>query len=114
MTISKSLLLLTSLLLCTSTLWAQRKKTDRVRSTYNFVGPVKDGLILVHRGGERAHPKLGLYGTDGVFGYIDIAGTVVVKPVYDYARDFNNGFAVVGKGVGIDRKFEQSTEAGVR
>ncbi len=36
--------------------------------------------------------------TEGVFGYMDRKGKMVVKPWYDSARDFHEGLAVVGIG----------------
>ena len=34
----------------------------------------------------------------GKFGYIDHTGSFVIRPIYDYAYDFSEGYAVVGIG----------------
>lgn len=79
--------------------------TEREAKKYNYVGPVSEGLVLVHTGGQAANPKLGRYHTDGRFGFTDTSGRVVVEPLYDYARDFVGGLAVVGCGKGEERRF---------
>lgn len=78
---------------------------EREAKKYNYVGPVSEGLVLVHKGGQAANPKLGRYNTDGRYGFTDTSGRVVVEPVYDYARDFEEGLAVVGRGKGEERRF---------
>jgi hypothetical protein len=44
---------------------------------------------------------------DGKWGYIDLNGHVVIKPVYDHAFAFSNGTAIVvigGKMINIDKE----------
>lgn len=78
---------------------------QQLRKKYNHVGELSDGLHLIHRGSEKAHPRLGRYRTDGQFGYADSTGKVVIEPSWNYATDFDGGFAVVGRGKGDNRKF---------
>lgn len=86
---------------------AQRRAAAKKdwKTKYDYVGAAYDGRILVHRGGERNNPRMGRFNTDGYFGYTDTCGTEVVPLVYDYADDFSNGFALVGKGEKDDRRF---------
>lgn len=88
--------------------YAQRSSSGskKLGSKYNYVGSGRDGRILVHRGGENSDPRQGMFRTDGFFGYTDTLGREVVPLVYDYARDFSGGFAVVGRGEkGEERRF---------
>lgn len=78
---------------------------QHLRKRYNYVGKLSDGLVLIHRGAENTHPSLGRYRTDGQFGYADTTGKVVIDPTWNYATDFEEGFAVVGRGKGAKQKF---------
>ena len=43
-------------------------------------------------------PQMSLRSKGGKFGYIDHTGSFVIRPIYDYAYDFSEGYAVVGIG----------------
>lgn len=53
-----------------------------IEPQYEYAGHFKDNLALVK--------------VDDKYGFIDKKGTFVIKPIYSYARDFVNGFAVIG------------------
>ena len=80
--------------------------------TENFgcgVAPVKfkDDLFLVDHKGKRASKKLpyryvsqfveerAIYQVDGLYGYLDTKGQVVIKATYENAKSFQNGLAFV-------------------
>lgn len=105
--IKRSVIFIILLLLASTGSYAQRGSATKKghRAAYDYVGAERDGRILVHRGGEGSNPRMGRFNTDGYFGYTDTCGTEVVPLIYDYANDFSEGFATVGKGKKDDRRF---------
>jgi hypothetical protein len=73
---------------------------------YGYIN--KAGKIVINMNGASFHEGFAFVGKgEHQYGYIDTTGKVVVPLKYDsiWANEFHNGFAVVGKDFGPERKF---------
>lgn len=50
------------------------------------------------KGGDPESQSRDRYANNGLYGYADTLGREIVEPRYDYASDFWNGYATVGRG----------------
>jgi len=64
---------------------------------YTYKGKFINGLALVNSGGK----KNGEIVLGGKFGFINKNNEKTIPLIYDFARDFNKGFAIVNKGMKI-------------
>lgn len=76
------------------------------RGTKWFLSTQYSGAIRrTLKGGDPELQSRDRYENNGLYGFADTAGREIVAPRYDYAGDFRNGYATVGRGKGLDRKF---------
>lgn len=70
-----------------------------VKPQYATIGPFRDGLAVVSRTKEASFKKLPggnrFYSSDERFGFIDKTGKEVIEPLYNNARPFRDGVALV-------------------
>ena len=58
----------------------------------------RKGLSIIPSTGEFESLKEGIvkYRKDNKLGYISVSGDEIAPCIYDYAKEFNNGYAIVG------------------
>lgn len=69
---------------------------------------VQEGLRLVvknYKGNIQHFRVIDPYGDNGLYGFADSLGEIVIEPQYPYATIFKSGYAVVGRSDAEHRKF---------